>query len=39
MYEPTWVSPGKLASAWAEGAATILTVTGLLVAVRARRHR
>ena len=39
MYEPTWVSPGKLASAWAEGAATILTATGLLVAVRARRHR
>jgi hypothetical protein len=39
MYEPTWVSPGKLASAWAEGAAAILTATGLLVAVRARRHR
>jgi len=39
MYEPTWVSPGKLASAWAEGAASILTATGLLVAVRARRHR
>ena len=39
MYEPTWVSPGKLASAWAEGAATILTATGLLAAVRARRHR
>src|SRR6266487_4041882 len=39
MYEPTWVSPGKLASAWAEGAAAILAATGLLVAVRARRHR
>jgi hypothetical protein len=39
MYEPTWVSPGKLASAWAEGAATILTATGLLVAVRVRRRR
>jgi hypothetical protein len=39
MYEPTWVSPGKLASAWAEGAATILTSIGLLAAVRARRHR
>ena len=39
MYEPTWVSPGKLASAWAEGAATILTATGLLVAVRARSTR
>jgi hypothetical protein len=39
MYEPTWVSPGKHASAWAEGAAHILTVAGLLVATRARRHR
>jgi hypothetical protein len=39
MYEPTWVSPGKLASAWAEGAATILTASGLLVAVGARRRR
>jgi hypothetical protein len=39
MYEPTWVVPGKLASAWAEGAATILTATGLLVAVQARRHQ
>ena len=32
MYEPTWAPPGKLASAWAEGAATILTAAGLLVA-------
>ncbi|HEY5986444.1 MAG TPA: hypothetical protein VIV12_08720, partial [Streptosporangiaceae bacterium] len=39
MYEPTWLTPGKLASAWAEGAATILTATGLLVAFQARRHR
>jgi len=31
MYGPTWVSPRKLASAWAEGAATILTATGLFV--------
>jgi len=33
MYEPTWASPGKLASAWAEGAATILAAIGLLVAL------
>jgi hypothetical protein len=33
MYEPTWVSPGKLASAWAEGAATILTAAGLTIAI------
>lgn len=33
MYEPTWVSPGKLASAWAEGAATILTAVGLTIAI------
>jgi hypothetical protein len=39
MYEPTWVSPGKLASAWAEGAATVLTAAGLLLAPSARRHR
>jgi hypothetical protein len=31
MYEPTWAPPGKLASAWAEGAATILTAAGLLM--------
>ncbi len=39
MYEPTWVSPGKLASAWAEGAATILTATGLALAISARPAR
>jgi len=39
MYGPTWVSPRKLASAWAEGAATILTATGLFVAIRAHRQR
>ena len=33
MYEPTWASPGKLASAGAEGAATILAGAGLLVAL------
>lgn len=30
MYEPTWAPPGKLASAWAEGAAAILTAAGFL---------
>jgi hypothetical protein len=30
MYEPTWVSPGKLASASAEGAAHILSAAGSL---------
>ena len=39
MYEPTWVSPGKLASAWAEGTATVLAAAGLLLAASARRHR
>jgi hypothetical protein len=39
MYEPTWASPGKLASAWAEGAATVLAAAGLLVTVSERRHR
>jgi len=39
MYGPTWVSPRKLASAWAEGAATILTATGLFVAIRAHRQQ
>ncbi|HEX6394687.1 MAG TPA: hypothetical protein VFZ97_14725 [Acidimicrobiales bacterium] len=32
MYEPTWVSPGKLTSAWAEGTGTVIAVIGLLVA-------
>jgi hypothetical protein len=39
MYEPTWASPGKLASAWAEGAATVLAGVGLLVTVSERRHQ
>jgi hypothetical protein len=33
MYEPTWVSPSKLASAWAEGAAVIVTAAGLTIAI------
>jgi hypothetical protein len=39
MYEPTWASPGKLASAWAEGAATMLAAAGLLAALFERRHQ
>jgi hypothetical protein len=39
MYEPTGVSPSKPASARAEGAATILTATGLPLAIPAHRHR
>ena len=35
MYEPTWVLPGKSASAWAEGAGVILAAAGLLT-TRAR---
>jgi hypothetical protein len=31
MYENTWQVPGKLLSAWAEGAAVVLSVAGLLV--------
>ncbi len=30
MYEPTWALPGKLASAWAEGAGVLLAAAGLL---------
>ena len=37
MYEPTWAPPGKLASAWSEGAATVLAAAGLLVTVSERR--
>jgi NhaP-type Na+/H+ or K+/H+ antiporter len=38
MYEPTWVLPGKLLSAWAEGAGTALTAIGLLLSVRGHRR-
>lgn len=33
MYEPTWASPGKLASAWAEGAGIAISAVGLLVSL------
>ncbi len=44
MYEPTWQVPGKLAAAYAEGAATALSMLGLAlsparVAAPGRRHR
>lgn len=38
MYEPTWVSPGKLTSAWAEGTGTVVAAIGLLVAIYAHSH-
>jgi hypothetical protein len=31
MYENTWQVPGKLLSAWAEGAAVVLSGLGLLM--------
>jgi hypothetical protein len=37
MYEPTWVVPGKVALAWAEGAGTVLALLGLGLAIRNRR--
>jgi hypothetical protein len=37
MYENTWQVPGKLLSAWAEGAAVVLAGLGLMAAVLARR--
>jgi len=30
MYEPSWGPPGKVLSAWAEGAAALLALTGLI---------
>ncbi len=36
MYEPIWQVPGKLVSACFEGAGGLLSVTGLLLAVRTR---
>jgi hypothetical protein len=39
MYESTRASPGKLGSAWAEGAATVFAAVGLLVTVSERRHQ
>ena len=37
MYENTWQVPGKLLSAYAEGAAVVLAGLGLLAAVLGRR--
>jgi hypothetical protein len=38
MYEPTWALPGKLASAWAEAAGTLLAALGLLLSIGAHRR-
>jgi hypothetical protein len=35
MYEPTWQSPGKLLSAYAEGAGAVLAAAGCLLVMRA----
>ena len=37
MYEPSWGPPGKVLSAWAEGAAALLALTGLIRALVQRR--
>jgi hypothetical protein len=34
MYEPTWQSPGKLVSAYAEGAGAMLAAAGCLLVTR-----
>ncbi len=34
MYEPSWQVPGKLASAYFEGAGGLLSITGLVLAVQ-----
>ena len=36
LYEPTWVPAGKVTSAIAEGLATLLAITGLVLSVRTR---
>ncbi len=36
MYEPTWEVPGKVLSAYAEGAAAVLSVLGLVLTGRMR---
>ncbi len=38
MYEPTWAVPGKLASAYAEGAALVLALVGLSLCWPHRRQ-
>ncbi len=37
MYEPSWGPPGKVLSAWAEGAGALLALTGLIRALVQRR--
>ena len=37
MYEPSWGPPGKVLSAWAEGAGALLALTGLVSALARRR--
>ena len=39
LYENTWHEPGKVFSAGAETVAALLSIVGLLLAVRARRAR
>ena len=39
LYENTWSPPGKVGSAVAETAAALLSIAGLILAVRARRRR
>jgi len=39
LYEGTWDVPGKVPSAVAEGIATLLAIVGLVLTLRARRHR
>jgi hypothetical protein len=40
MYENTWDVPGKVLSAWAEGAAVILAALGLIeLILRSRAYR
>ena len=37
MYEPSWGPPGKVFSAWAEGAGALLALTGLIRELARRR--
>ena len=39
LYENTWHQPGKIASAIAEAVAALISLLGLMVAARTRRHR
>jgi hypothetical protein len=39
MYEATWAPPGKVLSAVAEGAATVVSLAGLVLALTMRRAR